>query len=212
MYSFARWRIERSRAHLWIDFAEPSPRESHDPSGVGFDSFAPYLTHSPYFETTAGRCANRIRDGHLELDSIVYQLDQNFLGKHHLHGGAKGIGKRLWQIAEVSDSSLILEIALTDGEMGYAGNMQIQLQIGLLSAGVLDNLKDDRYLSSWHCRCKVRRAAQAGPLNIGHGQRLVNRSALLKSVLSGRAVLVGFLCGSAKFIPALRAKIGIWEA
>ena len=108
------------------------------PLVLGFDSFAPYLTHSPYFGATAGRCANRIRDGHLDLDGTVYQLDRNFLGKHHLHGGAKGIGKRLWQIVEVSGSELTLEIALTDGEMGYPGNMQIRLQIGLLSDGVLD--------------------------------------------------------------------------
>ena len=108
------------------------------PLVLGFDSFAPYLTHSPYFGATAGRCANRIRDGYLVLDGAVYQLDRNFLGKHHLHGGAKGIGKRLWQIAEVSSSALKLEIALADGEMGYPGNMQVRLQIGLLSDGVLD--------------------------------------------------------------------------
>lgn len=54
---------------------------------LGFESFEPYLTDSPYFGVTAGRYANRIRDGHLEIDGQTFQLDQNFLGKHTLHGG-----------------------------------------------------------------------------------------------------------------------------
>jgi aldose 1-epimerase len=73
--------------------------DSHDgPLVLGFESFAPYPEHSPYFGATAGRYANRIRDGHLEIDRRAYQLDRNFLGKHMLHGGAKGIGKRLWTL------------------------------------------------------------------------------------------------------------------
>ena len=68
------------------------------PLVLGFPTFAPYLTHSPYFGAIAGRCANRIRDGHLELDGKTHQLDQNFLGKHTLHGGTVGTGKQLWQI------------------------------------------------------------------------------------------------------------------
>ncbi len=108
------------------------------PLVLGFDSFAPYLSHSPYFGATAGRFANRIRDGHLELDGITHQLDRNFLGKHHLHGGAKGIGKRVWQIEEVTENAATLGISLADGEMGYPGNMQVRMHLGLLPDGVLD--------------------------------------------------------------------------
>ncbi len=53
--------------------------EGHDkPLVLGFESFAPYLTKSPYFGATAGRCANRISDGLLEISGNVYQLDRNF--------------------------------------------------------------------------------------------------------------------------------------
>jgi aldose 1-epimerase len=43
--------------------------EGHDKSLVlGFETFAPYLTDSPYLGATAGRYANRILQGHLELE------------------------------------------------------------------------------------------------------------------------------------------------
>jgi aldose 1-epimerase len=108
------------------------------PLVLGFTEFAPYLTHSPYFGAIAGRCANRIRDGHLELNGKEFQLDRNFLGKHHLHGGAASLGKRLWQIDEITDSAVALSIKLTDGEMGYPGNMAVQVKYHLLANGVLD--------------------------------------------------------------------------
>ncbi len=113
--------------------------EGHDaPLVLGFNEFAPYLTHSPNFGVTAGRCANRIRDGHLELDGRTYQLDRNFLGKHMLHGGAKGIGKRLWRIEEVGEDHASLAIRAQDGEMGFPGNLDIEVHFALLSGGVLD--------------------------------------------------------------------------
>lgn len=113
--------------------------QGHTPALVlGFDSFDSYLTHSPYFGATAGRCANRIRDGHLPLGGETFQLDQNFLGQHHLHGGAKGIGKRIWTIDETGEYFVSLSIELSDGEMGYPGNMRIALTYRLLQGGVLD--------------------------------------------------------------------------
>lgn len=113
--------------------------EGYDaPLVLGFESFAPYLTHSPYFGATAGRCANRIRDGHLELDGETFQLDRNFLGRHMLHGGAKGIGKRVWRIEDVADNSATLAITLEDGEMGFPGQLEARVTFSLLPGGVFD--------------------------------------------------------------------------
>jgi aldose 1-epimerase len=108
------------------------------PLVLGFDTFAPYLTHSPYFGATAGRCANRIRDGHLELDGVTYQLDRNFLGKHLLHGGAKGVGKRLWRVAETGPDRVTLAITQDDGDMGFPGRLDASVTFALLDRGVLD--------------------------------------------------------------------------
>lgn len=112
---------------------------THAPSLVlGFDRFDPYLTDSPYFGATAGRCANRIRDGHVGLNNKSYQLDQNFLGKHHLHGGSLSIGKRLWALEDASDSAVTLAIDLVDGEMGYPGNMSISATFSITDDATLD--------------------------------------------------------------------------
>ncbi|NBR53842.1 MAG: galactose mutarotase [Rhodobacteraceae bacterium] len=113
--------------------------EGHDkPLVLGFPEFAPYLTHSPYFGATAGRCANRIRDGHLELARKTYQLDRNFLGKHSLHGGLVSMGKRLWAVDNHSAASVTFAITLEDGEMGYPGKLDATVTYSLLDGGVLD--------------------------------------------------------------------------
>ncbi len=111
----------------------------HDaPLVLGFPEFAPYLTQSPYFGATAGRFANRIRDGHLELDGRSYQLDRNFIGKHTLHGGADSMGKRLWEIEAEAEGSATLKIVLSDGHMGFPGTLTARVTFTLLEGGVLD--------------------------------------------------------------------------
>lgn len=111
----------------------------HDaPLVLGFCEFAPYLTHSPYFGATAGRFANRIRDGHLELDGETFQLDTNFIGKHTLHGGADSTGKRLWEIEDHSANSVTLKIVLPDGHMGFPGALTARVVFSLLEGGVFD--------------------------------------------------------------------------
>lgn len=113
--------------------------DGHDaPLVLGFDTFSPYLTHSPYFGATAGRCANRIRDGHLELDGRSYQLDRNFLGKHLLHGGASGMGKRVWRFAKVGDDCVTLTITQAAGDMGFPGELTTSVTFSLLPYGILD--------------------------------------------------------------------------
>ena len=113
--------------------------DGHAPALVlGFEHFEHYLAHSPYFGANAGRCANRIRDGHLALSGKTYQLDQNFLERHHLHGGKAGMGKSVWDIETFTEESATLAIHLPDGDMGYPGNMTIKLTYRLLAQGILD--------------------------------------------------------------------------
>ena len=109
-----------------------------DPLVLGFPNFAPYLTHSPYFGAIAGRCANRIRDGHLEIDGKTHQLDRNFLGKHALHGGACGTGKKVWQVEHATSNSVTFTIALADGEMGFPGALDAKVVYSLGPDATLD--------------------------------------------------------------------------
>lgn len=112
--------------------------DGHGPSLVlGFPDFDSYPAHSPYFGATPGRFANRIARGRFRLDGENYQLDRNQNGSHHLHGGAQGIGKRVWRIAELQGDSVRMEITDPDGHMGYPGTCEIACTYRLADDGVL---------------------------------------------------------------------------
>lgn len=104
---------------------------------LGFDEFEHYPTRSPYFGAIAGRFANRIANGRFSIDGDQYQADCNFLGKHALHGGANGIGKRLWEIADGADDFVTLTLRDAAGEMGFPGNLDICCTYRLSSSGHL---------------------------------------------------------------------------
>ncbi|PLW75655.1 aldose epimerase family protein [Cohaesibacter celericrescens] len=108
------------------------------PLVLGFDALEDYFTYKAHVGATAGRVANRIRDGRFELGGKIYQLDINFAGKHSLHGGTKGIGLRVWNFDKIDTNAVHMSLQLADGEMGYPGNMTIKLVYTLLDNGVLD--------------------------------------------------------------------------
>jgi len=111
----------------------------HAPALVlGLPRFDDYPVHSPYFGALAGRCANRIGGAAFELDGKHYELDANFLGKHQLHGGSVGCGKRNWTLAGYDKRSAQLTLEMADGDMGFPGDLSVQLTYTLLDGGVLD--------------------------------------------------------------------------
>ncbi len=92
------------------------------PLVLGFEKFEDYPAHSPYCGAVAGRFANRIAYGRFQIDGEAFQLDTNFLGKHILHGGTEGIGKRNWTVADLGTSHVVLTLDDPDGAMGFPGN------------------------------------------------------------------------------------------
>lgn len=96
---------------------------------LGFDDFAAYPVWSRSFGIIAGRIANRVRDGRFTLDGRTYQLDRN-KGPHHIHGGSRGFGKRLWSL-EADDTTARLTLTSPDGEMGYPGHVKATVEIAL---------------------------------------------------------------------------------
>ncbi len=98
--------------------------DGHEPPLVlGFEEFDHYLNHSPFFGAIAGRCANRIGGGSFEIDDQRFETDRNQIGKHTLHGGARGMGKRVWDVVHVGPDHITLEIEQRDGDMGFPGNL-----------------------------------------------------------------------------------------
>jgi aldose 1-epimerase len=125
-----RWRIAggglSAQVLSWGAVIQDLRLEGHAaPLVLGFETFDPYPAHSPHFGAIAGRYANRIRDGRFPLDGGVVEVDRNFLGKHHLHGGFAGTGKRPWRLAGLGADWLRLEIDDPAGHGGYPGTLRI---------------------------------------------------------------------------------------
>jgi aldose 1-epimerase len=112
--------------------------DGHQPPLVlGFEAFDDYPKYSSYFGATPGRYANRITDGRFELDDKAYQLELNEKGVTHLHGGSDGMAKRNWEIVDLADDRVVLQIVDPDGRAGYPGNCTVTATYHLHGEGVL---------------------------------------------------------------------------
>jgi aldose 1-epimerase len=104
---------------------------------LGFDNFADYRAHSPHFGAIAGRYANRIAHGRFSLDGKTYQLQLNEAGRHSLHGGRDGFGKRVWRLAAHDDRSVRLALHSPDGDAGYPGALDVECTYTLAEPATL---------------------------------------------------------------------------
>jgi aldose 1-epimerase len=100
---------------------------------LGFETLDVYVTNSQYFGALIGRHANRIALGRFSLDGNEYQLTKNN-GANHLHGGAKGFDKRLWDVLDAASNGaeiLRLQYLSVDGEEGYPGTVRAEVTYAL---------------------------------------------------------------------------------
>jgi aldose 1-epimerase len=91
---------------------------------LGLNSIEDYVQHSPSFGAVPGRYANRIANGRFSIDGAAFELDRNYLGKHTLHGGRKGFGKRVWKLGDHDARSVSLSLVSEDGDMGFPGELR----------------------------------------------------------------------------------------
>ncbi len=64
------------------------------------------------FGCTVGRVTNRIKNGCFQLDGIVYQLEKNDNGKHHLHGV---FNKYVWKSFTENNDTVVFKYQSPDG-------------------------------------------------------------------------------------------------
>lgn len=107
------------------------------PLVLGSPKLLPYLTDFRYFGAIVGRFANRIANGQFNLGGRTFALDRNDGGVQTLHGGAAGAGQLVWNVADVTASSVTLALTLADGQMGFAGEMTVQARYCLPGDGIL---------------------------------------------------------------------------
>ena len=95
---------------------------------LGFNSIDGYLkAKEVFYGALIGRVGNRIAKGKFTLDGQEYTLPLNN-GVNHLHGGPGGFHNVIWDVKAATDSSIVLTYLSKDGEMGYPGNLNVEVQ------------------------------------------------------------------------------------
>jgi aldose 1-epimerase len=101
----------------------------------GYENLDGYLKSTPYFGTTVGRVANRIKNAQFKLEGKNYKLEANN-GPHHLHGGKKGWDKVVWTALPTGNPenpAVTFTYVSKDGEEGYPGTVTAEVTYTLTS-------------------------------------------------------------------------------
>lgn len=85
-----------------------------------------YERETTYFGAIVAPYANRIADAKYEIDGVSYTLDANN-SVNNLHSGKEGLAKKIWQVAEHTDSKIVFIFAVKDMEFGFPGNVEYQV-------------------------------------------------------------------------------------
>ncbi len=103
---------------------------------LGLRSLADYAADNPFLGSTVGRYANRLADGRLTIDGQTIALARNN-GANHLHGGPRGLDKRVWRseaVRTADASSVRLTYVSPAGEEGYPGTLSVTVTYTLPDA------------------------------------------------------------------------------
>ena len=94
---------------------------------LGFNEVQSYFGPDvAYLGATVGRYANRIAGARFELDGREVQLTRNE-GRNHLHGGARGFDKYMWD-ATTTDDAVTFTCRSRNGDQGYPGAVDIAVK------------------------------------------------------------------------------------
>ncbi|MDD3366573.1 MAG: hypothetical protein PHS67_04840, partial [Sphaerochaetaceae bacterium] len=108
---------------------------------LGYGSLAEYEQSTTYFGFLIGRFANRIRGGQFSIEGKDYQVPRNDNGINTLHGGPEGLHSKVWDAttSTAGDSpTLHLSLVSADGDMGFPGNLTVNVDYTLHQQGKLE--------------------------------------------------------------------------
>ncbi|GGD57267.1 aldose epimerase family protein [Muriicola marianensis] len=100
---------------------------------VGFQDPEDYLKDESFLGACVGRFAGRISGAQLQIGESSYPIDA--VGGVHLHGGKKGLGRRMWKVKEFhngKDPFVTYEYLSPHLEEGYPGELYVQVTYQLL--------------------------------------------------------------------------------
>ena len=106
----------------------PDKDGKFDDVALGHSSLEEYVDYEGerYVGCAVGRYANRIANGHFEIDGIGYNVPINNNGQS-LHGGEKGFDLVVWDIDSVGADFIRLKYLSKDGDEGYPGNLSVTM-------------------------------------------------------------------------------------
>lgn len=111
-----------------IGFCVPDRNGIIEDVVLASDDVASLATSPAYFGAAIGRVAGRIGNARFDFEGETYNVTSN-TPPHHLHGGERGLGRRLWS-GEVIDRAIPevrFSICSKDGEEGYPGDLRAEL-------------------------------------------------------------------------------------
>ena len=92
---------------------------------LGYSNYRDYIYDGPCAGKTAGRYANRIAKGHLEVNGKIYKLNTT-CGPNSLHGGPEGFQNQNWE-SEIQDNKIVFTYKSKDGEEFFPGNVDVKV-------------------------------------------------------------------------------------
>ncbi|MGB6127684.1 MAG: aldose epimerase family protein [Psychrilyobacter sp.] len=96
---------------------------------LGYNKIIDYEEKSPHFGAITGRVAGRIEGGSFKLGGVRYNLAKNN-GENNLHGGIKGLDKRIWNVSEIKNG---VELFYTSPHMeeGFPARVEFNVRYTL---------------------------------------------------------------------------------
>ncbi|MBN2659055.1 MAG: galactose mutarotase [Spirochaetales bacterium] len=97
---------------------------------LGFGTVGDYEEQDAFIGATIGRVGNRIGQAAYVLDGREYRLSVNDQGCNHLHGGAVGYDKVIWNLEpleEAEQAGVRCTYLSRDGEENYPGNLKVEV-------------------------------------------------------------------------------------
>lgn len=100
---------------------------------IEFQDINTYIENPGYINALIGRTAGRIHKAEVSIHGREYKFAKND-GNNTLHGGLKGLDKKIWSYKDVSTqevSAVELSCFSPDAEEGYPGNLEIKVTYSL---------------------------------------------------------------------------------
>ena len=115
---------------LWT----PDKDGNYEDIVLGYNNIETYVNNpgERFLGAVVGPYANRIADGTYTIGEDTYTFPKNSNGQT-LHGGLKGLDLVVWDVEEVTDSTLVLSYLHEDGAEGMPGNLKIVMTYALTS-------------------------------------------------------------------------------